>query len=362
MAIGSVAALIDALKKNKILEGVYHADNVLEELRGKCTDPRRFAQELLKRDLLTPFQANQLFTSSATELALGPYVLMAKLGDGLMGPVYKARHRLMNRMVALKVIRAELLANDSAVERFYQITMQAGQLSHPNIVHAYDSGPIGNTHFFAMEFVEGIDLERLVQQNGPLTVPMACDYIRQAAEGLQHAFERGMLHRDVKPSNLLVTRPGASTSSPNAPGGSSGKLTAASLTLLKIRNLGLNLLQPISEEELTKSGGLMQGKVPRTPDFLAPERCKAVGVGDIRSDIYSLGCSFYYLLAGRVPFPTGTPVEKLRKHQTEEPAPVSALRRDVPQFVLAVLARAMVKNPEHRYQAPGEMAAALVGF
>src|SRR5262245_31297668 len=109
--------------------------------------------------------------------------------------------------------------------------MQAGQLSHPNIVHAYDSGPIGNTHFFAMEFVEGIDLERLVQQNGPLTVPMACDYIRQAADGLHHAFERGMLHRDVKPSNLLVTRPGASTSSPNAPGGSSGKLTTASLTL-----------------------------------------------------------------------------------------------------------------------------------
>src|SRR5262249_28596037 len=159
----------------------------------KYGDPRQFAQELLRRDLLTPYQANQLFTAGGRDLVLGPYVLLAKLGDGMMGPVYKARHRLMNRLVALKVIRPELLAQPDAVERFYQITMTAGQLAHPNIVHAYDSGPVGNTHFLAMEFVEGIDLDKMVQQNGPLTIPRASDYIRQAALGLQHAFERGMI-------------------------------------------------------------------------------------------------------------------------------------------------------------------------
>jgi serine/threonine-protein kinase len=356
MSIGSVTALIEALRKSKLLEGVYHAEDALTELKATVTDPRKFAQELLRRDLLTPYQANQLFTGGR-DLALGPYIILAKLGDGLMGPVYKARHRLMNRLVALKVIRPELLANPEAVERFYQLTMQAGQMSHPNIVHAYDSGPIGNTHFFAMEFVEGIDLDRLVQQNGPLTVPMATDYIRQAASGLQHALELGMLHRDVKPSNLLVTRPGASTSSPSAPG-SSGKLSPASLTLLKIRNLGLNLLQPMTEEELARNA-LPQGRVPRTPDYLAPERCKAGNPGDVRSDLYSLGCTFYYLLTGKVPFPGGTALDKLRKHQTEEPVPLLAQRKDVPQNVASVVVKLMAKRPEQRFQTPGEVAEAL---
>lgn len=357
MAIGSVSALLEALQKSKLLEGVYHAQAVIEELKAQITDPRRFAQELLKRDLITPYQANQLFGANGRDLSLGPYILLQKLGDGLMGPVYKARHRLMNRMVALKVIRPELLANPEAVERFYQITMQAGQLSHPNIVHAYDSGPIGNTHFFSMEYVEGIDLERLVQQNGPLGVVMATDYIRQAAAGLQHAFEVGMLHRDVKPSNLLVTRPGASTSSPSVPG-SSGRLTPGSLTLLKICNLGLNLLQPTSEEELARNA-TPQGKVPRTPDYLAPERARAGNLGDIRSDLYSLGCTFYYLLSGKVPFPGGTAIDKLRKHQTDEPVPLLAQRRDVPQQVVSVIVKLMAKKPDQRFQTPGEVAQAL---
>jgi serine/threonine protein kinase len=284
---------------------------------------------------------------------------MAKLGDGLMGPVYKARHRLMNRLVALKVIRPELLANEEAVERFYHITMQAGQLSHPNIVHAYDSGPSGNTHFFAMEFVEGTDLDRLVQQHGPLPVAMATDFIQQTASGLQHAFERGMLHRDVKPSNLLVTRPGASTSSPGVPG-SGSKLTLASLTLVKIRNLGLNLLQPMSAEELARNA-TPQGKVPRTPDYLAPERARSGNPGDVRSDLYSLGCTFYYLLAGKEPFPGGNGIDKLRRHQTEEPAPLTALRSDVPPHVVSVISNLMAKKPENRYQTPGEVAKALAG-
>lgn len=360
MAIGSVAALIDALRKSKLLEGAHHADQILTELREKYTEPRQAAQELLKRDLLTPYQANQLFTAGGRDLVLGPYVLLAKLGDGMMGPVYKARHRLMNRLVALKVIRPELLAQPEAVERFYEITMTAGQLSHPNIVHAYDSGPVGNTHFLAMEFVEGLDLGRLVQQNGPLTVPRATDYIRQAAMGLQHAFERDMLHRDVKPSNLLVTRPGASTSAPGS-GGSSGKLLPASLTLLKVTNLGLNLLQPLSEEELMRTGGVPQGKVPRTPDYMAPERAKAGNLGDVRSDLYSLGCCYYYLLAGKVPFPGGTGVEKLKRHQTEEPAPLTAVRNDVPQSIIAVVQKLMAKKPEARFKNPGDVVIALPG-
>ena len=360
MAIGSVPALIDALRKSKVLDGSHHVDEILAELRQKFADPRQAAQELLKRDLLTPYQANQLFTADGRGLVLGPYVLLAKLGDGMMGPVYKARHTKMNRLVALKVIRAELLAQPEAVERFYQITMTAGQMSHPNIVHAYDSGPIGNTHFLAMEFVEGLDLEKMVQQNGPLTLSRACDYIRQAAMGLQHAFEQGLLHRDVKPSNLLVTRPERPRAPPGS-AGSSAKLLPGSLTLLKVTNLSLNLLQPLSEEELLRTGGVPQGKVPRTPDYMAPERARAGNLGDVRSDIYSLGCTFYYLLAGKVPFPGGTGVEKLKRHQTEEPAPLPTLRRDMTAEILAVVQKMIAKKPDARFQTPGEVVVRLPG-
>jgi len=355
MATGSVSSLIDALRKSRLMESS-QLDELVAELKDRCPDARSFAMELLKRDLLTPYQANQLFTAGAKDLVLGPYVLMAKLGDGLMGPVYKARHKHMNRLVALKVIRAELLAQEDAVERFYELTMRAGQLSHPHIVHAYDSGPIGNTHFFAMEFVDGIDLEKLVAQSGPLQIPVACDYIRQAALGLQHAHERGMLHRDVKPSNLIATRPGASTGAPGG-SGSGPKISAGALTLVKIRNLGLNLLEPATEEQLARMGP--DGKSPRTPDYLAPERARPGGGKDIRSDLYSLGCTFYYLLTGRVPFPGGTPVEKLRRHQTEEPVPLTLLRRDTPPGVVALVSKLMAKRMEARYQTPGEVAAAL---
>jgi len=212
-----MASFIDVLRQSRLLESA-QIDQVVGELRGRNADARMLIQELVRRDLLTPFQANQLVQTGGRDLVLGPYVLLAKIGEGAMGQLYKARHRLMNRLVALKVIRPELLARPDAVEKFYHETMAAGQLAHPNIVHAYDSGPVGNTHFFAMEYIEGVDLERLVAQQGPLQTNLACDFIRQTALGLQHAFERGLLHRDLKPSNLLITRPGTGSAAPGASG------------------------------------------------------------------------------------------------------------------------------------------------
>jgi serine/threonine-protein kinase len=346
--------LVDSLRQSRLLEPA-QLEEVLAGLRGRGADARTFTQELLRRDLLTPYQANQLFQVGARDLVLGPYIIMAKMGEGVMGQLYKAKHRHMNRLVALKVIRPELLARADAVERFYQETMAAGQLCHANLVHAYDSGPIGNTHFFAMEYVEGIDLERMVQQSGPLAAAVAAEFIRQTATGLQHGFERGLLHRDLKPSNLLVTRPGSGSLSSTG-SSSSQKLGPAGGQIVKIRNLGLTLLQPLSEAELARGG--TQGKAPRTPDYLAPERIQGKP-GDIRSDIYSLGCTFYYVLTGRVPFPGGTAQEKFKKHVSEEPVPITALRRDVPSSITAVVAKLMAKRSEARYQTPGEVATAV---
>lgn len=353
MASVTIASLIDSIRQSRLLE-TSALDEVLTELRGKAHDPRGLMMEFLRRDLLTPYQANQLFAAGGKDLVLGSYVILAKLGEGFMGQLYKAKHKHMNRLVALKVIRPELLARPDAVERFYQETMGAGQLCHANIVHAYDSGPKGNTHFFAMEYVEGVDLERLVTQSGPLNVALACEFMKQTAAGLQHAHERGLWHRDLKPSNLLVTRPNSGSLSPGATGSSSHKSGPAGGQIVKIRNLGLTMMQPLTEAELVKGGG----KAPRTPDYLAPERIQGKP-GDIRSDLYSLGCTFYYVLTGRVPFPGGTPQDKFKKHVSEEPVPISALRRDVPQTVTAIISRLMAKRPEGRYQTPAEFIAAV---
>jgi len=353
MASVTIASLVDSLRQSRLLEPA-QLDEVLAGLRGRGADARVLTQELLRRDLLTPYQANQLFQTGARDLVLGPYIILAKMGEGVMGQLYKAKHRHMNRLVALKVIRPELLARPDAVERFYQETMAAGQLCHANIVHAYDSGPIGNTHFFAMEYVEGIDLERMVQQSGPLAAALAGEFMRQTAAGLQHGLERGLLHRDLKPSNLLVTRPGSGSLSATG-SSSSQKLGPAGGQIVKIRNLGLTLLQPLTEAQMARG---QQGKAPRTPDYLAPERIQGKPA-DSRTDLYSLGCTFYFILTGRVPFPGGTGQEKFRKHVGEEPVPIQALRRDVPATVTAVVAKLMAKRPEARYQTPAELAAAI---
>src|SRR5262249_34473966 len=139
------------------------------------------------------------------ELVLGPYVLLERLGQGGAGQVFKARHQKMNRLAAVKVIRKELLADTEVVGRFYREIQILSRLDHPNVVHAYDAGPAGPTPFLAMEFVEGTDLGKLVKQGGPMPVMQACEYIRQAALGLQHAHERGLVHRDIKPHNLIMS-------------------------------------------------------------------------------------------------------------------------------------------------------------
>ncbi len=165
------------------------------------------AQELIRREWLSPYQVNQLFQDRGGELVLGQYSILERLGEGGMGQVFKACQRNLHRIVALKVIRRESLHNPRAIQRFQREIRAAGQLSHPNIVRAYDADEVNGTYFIAMELIDGMDLAKLVHEAGPLQVAQACDYIRQAALGLQHAHECGMVHRDIKPANLLVTRP-----------------------------------------------------------------------------------------------------------------------------------------------------------
>ncbi len=339
MPITGAVDLVDALRELHLLEPA-QLEKITRALQGKSPDPRTLARELVKHGWLTTFQANQLLQGRGAELVLGPYVLLERLGEGGMGQVFKARHQLMNRTVAIKVIRKELLAHGDAVERFHREIRLAAQLDHPHLVRAHDAAQVGDTHFLVMEYAEGSDLQSLVQKSGPLPVGQACNYVRQAALGLQHAAERGLVHRDIKPSNLQVTGQG---------------------TVLKVLDMGLARSQAADGQ--APAAQLTQARtVLGTPDYMAPEQIVDPRQVDIRADIYSLGCAFYFMLAARPPFAEGSWEEKLVAHRKVEPQPIEQIRPDVPAALGAVLRKMMAKRPEDRYPTPAAVAEALAPF
>ncbi|MBL8795918.1 MAG: serine/threonine protein kinase [Planctomycetia bacterium] len=332
---------------------------VLPEAR-KFNDPRAFAQHLLKRNWLTPYQVNQLFQGQANGLVLGQYRLLERIGEGGMGQVFRARHQAMGRIVALKVIRRERLDNEKAVQRFFREIRAAARLTHPNIVQAFDADSVSGTHFLAMEYVDGIDLSRLVKQRGPLPLAEACEYIRQSALGLQHAHELGMVHRDIKPGNLLVPRDASTNGAYASTPAQRGKRTGHPNAKPVVKILDLGLARVSFHDDADHGFSLSQdGTVMGTPDYMSPEQAKNSHQVDWRADIYSLGCTFYYMLAGQVPFPGGSNIEKLVRHQMDQPKPIEQLRPDVPPKVRAILQKMLAKRPDERYQTAGEVAAAL---
>ena len=336
--VTSTAGLVHAIRSMRLLRGNQHEE--LDTLQQSFAEPRSLARELLQRNWLSPYQVNQVFQGRAGSLILGPYLLVERVGEGGMGTVYKARHQLMDRVVALKVIRKTQLANDDAVRRFHREIRAAAQLHHPNIVMAYDADHVGDVHFLVMEFVDGTDLSKILRKQGPLPIERACEYIHQALLGLEHAHEKGMVHRDLKPGNLLLSGGG----------------------VVKILDMGLaRISQGVGDQSL--SGELTQeGSVMGTPDYIAPEQAEESHTVDIRADIYSLGCSLYHLLTGQVPFPSGTLAQKLIKHMHHQPQLVESLRPGLPTGLGQVIRRMMAKNPAERYQTPAEAAAALEPF
>jgi serine/threonine-protein kinase len=330
----------------------------LAALARQIPEGKRFARELLQRGLLTPFQANQIFAGKGQELVVGPYLLLERLGEGASGHVYKARHRLLHRVVALKLIRPERVANPTALRRFQREVKAAAKLSHPNVVRAYDADHAGTVCYFTMQYVPGTTLKRRVEQSGQLPVTQACDFMRQAALGLQHLHEHGMVHRDIKPSNLVITElDERQLSAPPDP---------LSLTLVpgqvKLLDLGLARLSEGPGEGAHQATLTQLGTVMGTTDYMSPEQGRDSRAVDARSDLYSLGCTLYHALTGKPPFPGGTSMEKLMRHQLDEPEPVTRLRPEVPPALAAVLNKLMAKDPAKRYQTAAEVAAALAPF
>jgi serine/threonine-protein kinase len=310
-------------------------------------DGREVAAALTRAGVLTRFQADLLLAGRTRGFLLGQYSILDHIGKGGMGRVYKAMHRTMKRVVALKVLAPELVKTEKAREFFKREVRATARLLHPNIVTAYDANKVGGRYYLVMEYVDGPNLDQLVRRRGPLPVGLACEVVRQAAVGLEYAFGMGMVHRDVKPSNLMVTRAG--------PG---------SAVQVKILDFGLARLQEAEDAVLAGSGTIQAppNTVLGTPDYLSPEQCRSLHTTDIRSDLYSLGCTFYYLLAGKVPFPGGSSLEKLLRHGSETAVPVEEHRPGVPPEVAGIVRRLMEKSPAARFQTPAELVAALAPF
>ncbi|MFM7291779.1 MAG: serine/threonine-protein kinase, partial [Planctomycetia bacterium] len=301
----------------------------------KGTVPEGCIQALLDSGLLTAWQMEQLRKGRHKGFVLGKYKLLRLLGAGGMSSVYLAEHLTLHNKVAIKVLPVKRVDQTSYLARFEREAQASARLNHPHIARAFDLDTSGTIHFIVMEYIDGTDLHARVKEDGPLPIREAAECIRQAALGLHYAHEEGLVHRDIKPANLMIDKRGH----------------------VKILDLGLALANDDDDDaSLTKEH---DEKVLGTADYLAPEQAKDSHKADRRSDIYSLGCSLYYLLVGRAPFAKGSLAERIRAHMNEPAPNLLDARPDAPAAIVELYFRMMEKHPDARYQTAQEVADAL---
>jgi serine/threonine protein kinase len=343
MQIDSAKSLIQALRAS----GLFDSEQlrvVIEDLDTVRGDIQTHLKYLVHKKRITVYQLRKVINGKAPELFIGSYVIMDKVGEGGMGKVYRAKQVLLDREVALKIVRPNLVANKLVRKRYDREVETASALHHTNIVSVFDAGEVAGRYYLAMEFVDGIDLARLMREYRVLEVAEACEYARQAALGLQYAHDQGFVHRDIKPSNIIVA-------------GERHLPQATEPAIVKILDMGL--VRSVGFDDGGGGDLTRAGTVVGTPDYMAPEQAKNSSGVDHRADLYSLGCTMYFLLSGQPPFPTGTPIEKLLKHQLEATTPLQALRPEVPTSVAEVVAKLLLKKPDLRFNSAGEVAEIL---
>ena len=322
----STSDLIDLLRRSGL------AVTVPDDLPA---EPHKAAAALVKQGVITRFQAQQLLQGRHKGFRLGAYVVLEQLGRGGMGVVYLAEHQELRRKVAVKVL---VVGKDDdaklAAERFSREARAAAALDHPNIVRIFDVSRHGDTPYLVMEYVEGETLQQVLDREGALQYGAAADAVAQAAAGLQHAHEKGFVHRDIKPGNLMRDKTG----------------------VVKILDMGLARLSASSEDKLTER--LDAGAVVGTADFIAPEQALNSPNVDVRADIYSLGASFFALVTGKPPF-AGNTTQKLLQHQMAAAPNVSTMDATLPKGLAGVVAKMLAKKPQDRFATPADVIAAL---
>jgi serine/threonine protein kinase len=301
-------------------------------------DAQALGRLLIEKGKLTRFQVSNALQGKAKWLVFGEYLVLDQIGAGGMGQVFKAQHRRMERIVALKVLPPSSVKSPDSVKRFHREVKAAAKLEHPNIVTAYDAGEANGVHFLVMQYVDGQDLNSLVKKNGPMGVAQAVEYITQAACGLAYAHSEGVIHRDIKPGNLLVDKKG----------------------VLKILDMGLARIDDSASAMMAAQEGLTQsGQVMGTVDYMAPEQAFDTRQADARSDIYSLGCTLYRMLTGMPLYEAETLVQKILAHREQAIPSIRTRRPEVSEALEQVVAKMLAKKPAERYQTMNEVVAGL---
>jgi eukaryotic-like serine/threonine-protein kinase len=303
--------------------------------RGLPTEVREFADEMIRDGILTYFQAEQFLLGKWRGFTIGKFKLLERVGVGGMGQVFLCEHMLMKKRLAIKVLPPAKAEQPAALGRFYREARAAGSLEHPNVVRTHDIDQDGNLHFIVMDYVDGPNLMEVVKKFGPMDLGRAASYIRQTATALDFAFRHKIIHRDIKPGNVLVDRKGVA----------------------RLLDMGLARFLNDHSDQLTLK--FDDKIVLGTADYVAPEQVANSHAVDIRADIYGLGATFYFMLAGHPPFPTGTVSQKLLWHRTKEPTAIRVIRPEVPEGLAAIVAKMMAKDPKTRYQTPAQVVAAL---
>lgn len=298
------------------------------------SDPRKIAELLIEAELINRWQAENLLKGKYKGFRIGKYKVLGHLGKGGMSQVYLAEHSVMERLVAIKVLPSRFVENSNYLDRFKREARAVAALDHPNIVRAYDIDQDGKTHYIVMEYVEGRDLQRIISEDGTFDAVDAADYIAQAALGLQHAHEAGLVHRDVKPANCLVDN----------------------RRTLKLLDMGL---AKFSEDHHPSISAIHDDSVVGTADYLAPEQARNSQNVDARADIYSLGCTLYFTLTGQPPFPDGSIAQRLLKHQNESPPSIYEKRPEIPPALVELCGRMMKKSADQRIQTAADVALEL---
>lgn len=316
--------------------GLMSMRDVAEFHRGmppeRRSDTEMFAKELVKSRKLTKFQASAVYQGKTQGLVFGDYFVLDKIGVGGMGKVFKARHRQTGQVFALKVMSSQAMKSAKAIRRFQQETEVAKRLRHPNIVATYSSGELDGLHYLIMQYIDGENLRNEAKSRVKMPVSEVVSAMIQTARGLEYAHSQGAVHRDIKPSNLLLDKTGT----------------------VMILDMGLARIEDPDDED--DAGRLTQaGQMLGTAEYMSPEQVEDPRHANAASDVYSLGCTMYYLLTASPPFRGSFVAETLIMHATTPIPSLKARRPDVPDALEAVFRRMMAKKPSDRYQTMTEV-------
>ncbi len=334
-------ATVDSFLKAILQSGILERDELQASLKAipkeKRDTAKSIADQLVRNGKLSTFQAAKLLRGNYQGLILGPYQVLAPIGKGGMGTVYLARDSKTKRLLAIKILSPKRAKQEERTLVRFQREMEISKrLNHPHIALTFDSGESKGVYFIAMEYIPGKTLSKNIIEKGPLKVQRAARLFLEVVSGLDHAHTQGVIHRDLKPSNIMITPNGHA----------------------KILDLGFALMEGEVSVAREIIGG--QGIVVGSMDWIAPEQVKdAVGV-DARADIYALGCTMYFAMTGKLPFPGGTPKEKMIRHQTEQPPPITKLNPSLPEGFAAIIQKMMAKKPADRYANAKEIRDTLI--